>query len=178
MLLSAREARGDPRPREPDMGGGNDRSPLEYGWRNDDESRSEGKGHRPAPSKPSGRPSYVCRPSAAIQGGGRIDGGSIAMIGDSESLVHRMEIPAAMRVTSPMPRRRVHHSRKAYVFPEDLLQHLELFKEASGLSWAELGPPPRDLSRYRKVPPSPSPRLWILPWQAPPACPGSVLRWL
>ena len=37
-----------------------------------------------------------------------------------------------------MPRRRINHGRRVYVFPDDFPQRLELFKEASGLSWAEL----------------------------------------
>ncbi len=36
-----------------------------------------------------------------------------------------------------MPRQRLHHGRAVYVFPCDLPQRLECFKEASGLSWAE-----------------------------------------
>ena len=37
-----------------------------------------------------------------------------------------------------MPRQRIQHRRIAYVFPEDFPQRLVRFKEASGLSWAEL----------------------------------------
>ena len=37
-----------------------------------------------------------------------------------------------------MPRQRVDYSRGAYVFPDDFPQRLVRFKEASGLSWAEL----------------------------------------
>ena len=40
--------------------------------------------------------------------------------------------------SQPMPRQRVHHTRVARDFPEDFPRRLELFKEASGLSWAEL----------------------------------------
>ena len=37
-----------------------------------------------------------------------------------------------------MPRQRTHHRRRTYPFPDDFPQRLERFKEASGLSWAEL----------------------------------------
>ena len=38
-----------------------------------------------------------------------------------------------------MPRQRTHHrSVSYYVFPDDFPQALENFKEASGLSWAEM----------------------------------------
>ena len=37
-----------------------------------------------------------------------------------------------------MPRQRVDYSRGAYAFPDDFPQRLIRFKEASGLSWAEL----------------------------------------
>lgn len=37
-----------------------------------------------------------------------------------------------------MPRQRINHSRRVYVIPDDCPQRLERFKEASGLSWAEL----------------------------------------
>ena len=55
--------------------------------------------------------------------------------------------------SEPMPRQRVHHTRIAYVFPEDFPRRLELFKEASGLSWAELarrlGTYPDTVRRWR-----------------------------
>ena len=37
-----------------------------------------------------------------------------------------------------MPRRRTRSRRTAYVYPDDFAQDLERFKEASGLTWAEL----------------------------------------
>ena len=37
-----------------------------------------------------------------------------------------------------MPRQRTDHRRGVYVFPADFPQRLERFKEASGLSWAEI----------------------------------------
>lgn len=37
-----------------------------------------------------------------------------------------------------MPRNRINHGKRVYVVPDDFPQRLELFKEASGLSWAEL----------------------------------------
>ena len=37
-----------------------------------------------------------------------------------------------------MPRQRIRHSRITYEFPDDFPQRLVRFKEASGLSWAEL----------------------------------------
>ena len=52
-----------------------------------------------------------------------------------------------------MPRQRIQHSRIAYVFPDDFPQRLERFKEASGLSWAEiarrLGVYPHTIWRWR-----------------------------
>ena len=47
-----------------------------------------------------------------------------------------------------MPRQRTHHSRITYVFPDDFPQRLKRFKEESGLSWAEIAPPPGDLSLH------------------------------
>ena len=37
-----------------------------------------------------------------------------------------------------MPRQRTDHSRRTYVFPDDLPERLMRFKEESGLSWGEL----------------------------------------
>ncbi len=37
-----------------------------------------------------------------------------------------------------MPRQRINYRRRTYDFPEDFPQRLERFKEASGLSWAEI----------------------------------------
>ena len=37
-----------------------------------------------------------------------------------------------------MRRQRINHGKRVYVVPDDFPQRLELFKEASGLSWAEL----------------------------------------
>ena len=37
-----------------------------------------------------------------------------------------------------MPRQRVHHTRTAHVFPDDFPRRLESFREAAGLSGAEL----------------------------------------
>ena len=37
-----------------------------------------------------------------------------------------------------MPRQRISHTRRTYVFPEDFPQRLEQFKGASGLTWSEL----------------------------------------
>ena len=52
-----------------------------------------------------------------------------------------------------MPRQRIDHSRTIYVFPDDFPQRLVRFKEASGLSWAELarrlGTSPLNLRRWR-----------------------------
>ena len=52
-----------------------------------------------------------------------------------------------------MPRQRTHHSRKTYDFPDDFPQRLVRFKEASGLSWAELnrrlGTDPETVRRWR-----------------------------
>ena len=51
-----------------------------------------------------------------------------------------------------MPRQRTDHSRRTYVFPDDLPERLMRFKEESGLSWGELarrlgtfGPQPETL---------------------------------
>ena len=52
-----------------------------------------------------------------------------------------------------MPRQRVHHTRVAYDFPEDFPRRLEMFKEAAGLTWAELarrlGTYPDTVRRWR-----------------------------
>ena len=52
-----------------------------------------------------------------------------------------------------MPKQRINHGRRVYVVPDDFPQRLELFKEASGLSWAELarrlGTSDRNLRRWR-----------------------------
>ena len=52
-----------------------------------------------------------------------------------------------------MPRQRVHHTRITYDFPEDFPRRLELFKDGSGLSWAELarrlGTYPDTVRRWR-----------------------------
>ena len=37
-----------------------------------------------------------------------------------------------------MPRQRTHHRRRTYPFPDDFPQRLKRFREASGLSWAEM----------------------------------------
>ena len=37
-----------------------------------------------------------------------------------------------------MPRQRTHHSRINYKFPDDFPQRPERFREASGMTWAEL----------------------------------------
>ena len=37
-----------------------------------------------------------------------------------------------------MPRQRTHHRRMAYVLTDDFPQALERFREASGLTWAEI----------------------------------------
>ncbi len=51
-----------------------------------------------------------------------------------------------------MPRQRSHHSRIAYDFPHDFSRRLELFREASRLSSAEmarrLGTSPENLRRW------------------------------
>lgn len=38
----------------------------------------------------------------------------------------------------PMPRQRIHHRRRVYLFPDDFPERLELLKEESGLTWAEI----------------------------------------
>ena len=52
-----------------------------------------------------------------------------------------------------MPRQRILHSRRVYVFPRDFPRRLELFKKASDLSWAELarhlGTLPLTIRRWR-----------------------------
>ena len=52
-----------------------------------------------------------------------------------------------------MPRQRIHHSRIPSVFPGDFPERLELFKEESCLSWAELahhlGTYPDNVRRWR-----------------------------
>ena len=45
-----------------------------------------------------------------------------------------------------MPRQRIHHSRRTYVFPDDFPERLKRFQEESGLSWAEIA---RRLGTYR-----------------------------
>ena len=37
-----------------------------------------------------------------------------------------------------MPRQRTHHRTRTYAFSDDFPQALERFREASGLSWAEM----------------------------------------
>ena len=53
----------------------------------------------------------------------------------------------------PMPRQRVHHGRMAFAFPDNFPRRLESFKEALGLSWAELarrvGTYPDTVRRWR-----------------------------
>ena len=52
-----------------------------------------------------------------------------------------------------MPRQRTHHSLNTYDFPSDFPERLVRFKEASGLSWAEmarrLGTHPQTIRRWR-----------------------------
>ena len=52
-----------------------------------------------------------------------------------------------------MPKQRINHGRRVYVVPDDFPQRLELFKEAAGLSWAEiarrLGTSDLNLRRWR-----------------------------
>ncbi len=61
-----------------------------------------------------------------------------------------------------MPRQRTHYSRRTYTFPDDFPERLERFKEASGLSWAELnrrlGVHPQTMRRWRKGRARPSTR--------------------
>ena len=38
-----------------------------------------------------------------------------------------------------MPRQRTHHRKVVYHFPKDFPQRLEQFKNASGLTWSEIG---------------------------------------
>ena len=47
-----------------------------------------------------------------------------------------------------MPRQRIDHSTEHHDLPEDFPERLERFKEASGLSWAELN---RRLETYRST---------------------------
>lgn len=53
-----------------------------------------------------------------------------------------------------MPRQRTYYSRRTYDFPGDFPEHLERFKEESGLSWAalnrRLGVHPQTTRRSRK----------------------------
>ena len=53
-----------------------------------------------------------------------------------------------------MPRQRIHHSRRTYVFPDDFPQRLVRFKEESDLPWAEiarrLGTYPHTVKRWWK----------------------------
>ena len=37
-----------------------------------------------------------------------------------------------------MPRQRIHHRRRVYLYPDDFPERLKLLKEESGLPWAEL----------------------------------------
>ncbi len=52
-----------------------------------------------------------------------------------------------------MPRQRIPHSRRTHDFPADFPERLVRFKEASGLSWAELrrrlGVDPETIRRWR-----------------------------
>ena len=37
-----------------------------------------------------------------------------------------------------MPRQRIHHRRRVYLFPNDFPERLKLLKEESGLTWSEI----------------------------------------
>ena len=60
-----------------------------------------------------------------------------------------------------MPRQRIHHSLNTYDFPSDFPERLVRFKEASGLSWAEmarrLGTHPQTIRRWRDEGVGPTP---------------------
>ena len=53
-----------------------------------------------------------------------------------------------------MPRQRIHHRRRVYLFPNDFPERLKLLKEESGLSWSEiarrLGVDPLTVRRWWK----------------------------
>ena len=61
-----------------------------------------------------------------------------------------------------MPRQRTHHSRRTYDFHADFPERLERFREASGMTWAELcrrlGTHPHTVRRWRNEGVRPSAR--------------------